>query len=494
MVQSTLPQDAEPLLEANKQPVNRWLSIRWVLPTMMLVPLVAGIGITGWLAFRSSKAAVGDLIQEVSGEVTDRIEQRLEDRISEVDLVNNLLLADFQNGALSARNPDRIRQYFWQLVKFSSSSDAVIYADGQGTFFQVKRLQNNEFDYSIRNASTNNERRIYPLNAQGAIAGSLKIQQYDPRTRPWYKDAIANQKATWTAIYQSITPPDLTITQATPVINANGRVSGVVGIDVHLQSLSKFLNALNISENGRAFIVERSGDGDGQLVATSQGLPFRGEPDGQGDNAMARLAATDSTDAQIKETATYLKETFGSFHAIPEDKPLHFQSDGERQWVDVYAFQDKNIDWLVVVTIPEADFAQQIYQSAQRTVLLGTGITAAITLLSVVLSRWLVRPIDRLTRTATAIKQDRYQPNELAEVASRPDELGELAALFEDMALVINSREQGLNDQVAALRSEIAQYGKTSSDDGVRSLMKVLQQSKQVRQSYDDRQPHHPGQ
>ncbi|MGG6296323.1 cache domain-containing protein [Leptolyngbya sp. AN02str] len=464
-------------------PVNRWLSIRWVLPAMMLLPVVVGMGLTGLLAFRSSRSAVADLIQEISGEVTNRIEQRLEDRIAEIDLLNNLLVAEFSNGALDSRNPDRVRQYFWQLVRFSPGGDALIYANNQGEFVQVKRLQNDEFDFSIRNAATENQRRIYALNAQGAIAGPPQVQSFDPRQRPWYQAAIATQSAVWTEIYQSATPPDLTITLAVPITNERASISEVVGVDVHLQSLSQFLNGLQISKNGRAFIIERVAGDKGELVATSQGLPFQARVDG-----MFRLEATASTDVQIRETATYLKETFGGFLAVPTDQPLLFYLQGERQWVDVYSFKDKNLDWLVVVTIPEADFAGKIYQSAQRTLLAGGLITAAVTLLSIVLSRWLVNPIERLTRAAAEIKQNRYPLNELAEMTPRPDEFGELAALFEDMALVVSSREQGLSEQVAALRSEIAKQGKVV-DENVSSVIKVLQQSKQVRQTYDTRQP-----
>jgi len=478
----------EPLPVAPAPPVKRWLSIRWALPAMMLVPLVAGIGLTGLLAFYSSKAAVAKLIQEISGEVTNRIEQRLDVRIAEIELLNNLLVAEFNNGALSGSNPDRVRQYFWQLVQFSPVGDAVLYANNQGDFIQVKRLQNDNFDFSIRNSSTDNKRQIYRLNEQGAIASSPTIQEYDPRQRPWYQAAMADQAPVWTDIYQSANPPDLTITQSVPVIKPGTPPTQVVGVDIHLQSLSEFLNSLQISENGKAFIVERSPNSQGELVATSQGLPFRGDPANQD---MARIKATASADEHIRETAIYLEQTFGNFQDIPEGQPLQFQYQGQTHWVDVYPFKDKNLDWLVIVTIPEADFAEQIYQSARRTLLVGSGITVAVTLLSIMLSRWLVRPIDRLTRAAADIQQNRYQPHTLAEVANRPDEFGALAALFEDMALVVSSREQGLAEQVTALRSEIAKHGKVV-DENVSSALKVLQQSKQVRRSYDDR-PLPPG-
>lgn len=489
-----LPKDTVPNPQVQSSgaaefPPSRWLSIRWALPVIMLIPLVTGIGLTSWLAFRSGRAAVQELIQEVSGEVTLRIEQRLSDRISELDMLEELVRSQFETGGLSPTNPTQVRQYFWQLVTVAPIGNAIIYSDDQGRFIQVKRLQNGSFDFSLRDASTGDRRYIYPLDEAGAIAGSPQIQDYDPRQRPWYQAALAAEGSVWSEIYQSATPPDLTVTRATLLSGSRFEQPTVIGIDVHLQSLSQFLNSVDIGKTGRAFVIERSqGTDEGLLVATSQGMPFRTEAAAQGTPEVTRIAATASTDMQIRETALYLQEHYGSFEQVPDQEPIHFRHEGQTYWVDIYPFTDQNLDWLVVVTIPENDFAEGINKSMGHTLMLGGLITGAVSLGSVLLSLWLVRPIARLSRAAAAIKQHTYQPNDLAEVAQRPDELGELAGLFEDMALVISSREQGLSEQVASLRSEIARYGTVKTEES-QSAIKLLQQAKQLRQSYSTPHP-----
>ena len=65
------------------------------------------------------------------------------------------------------------------------------------------------------------------------------------------------------------------------------------------------------------------------------------------------------------------------------------------------------------------------------------------------------RPVYRLTQAATALEQDVYQPDELAEVVSRRDDLGKLAQVFDRMAKEIQAREEKLHRQIRQLRVEI---------------------------------------
>ncbi|MFV3307421.1 methyl-accepting chemotaxis protein [Pseudomonas sp. NY15181] len=81
---------------------------------------------------------------------------------------------------------------------------------------------------------------------------------YDPRTRPWYKDALAAGGTTLTEPYIDAATQQLVITVATPARNG-GKTAGVVGGDLGLQTLVQIINSLNFSGMGYAFLV--SGDG-----------------------------------------------------------------------------------------------------------------------------------------------------------------------------------------------------------------------------------------
>ena len=77
---------------------------------------------------------------------------------------------------------------------------------------------------------------------------------YDPRSRPWYKDAMAAGNTTLTEPYMDAATSELIITVATPA-----RPAGVVGGDLSLQTLVDIINALDFDGIGYAFLVSADG-------------------------------------------------------------------------------------------------------------------------------------------------------------------------------------------------------------------------------------------
>lgn len=77
---------------------------------------------------------------------------------------------------------------------------------------------------------------------------------YDPRTRPWYKDAVAAGGTTLTEPYVDAATKVLIMTIATPTKKA-----GVVGGDLSLDALVKTINSLDFGGMGYAFLVSADG-------------------------------------------------------------------------------------------------------------------------------------------------------------------------------------------------------------------------------------------
>ena len=68
--------------------------------------------------------------------------------------------------------------------------------------------------------------------------------------------------------------------------------------------------------------------------------------------------------------------------------------------------------------------------------------------------------VAQVTAAAAAIKANTFQMESLNEVATRSDELGQLAQVFQEMARQVYAREQHLQQQVQQLRIEIDQSRK----------------------------------
>lgn len=77
---------------------------------------------------------------------------------------------------------------------------------------------------------------------------------YDPRTRPWYKDAMAAGGSTLTEPYVDAATGKLIITIAT-----SAGSSGVVGGDLSLDTLVQIINSLDFDGIGYAFLISADG-------------------------------------------------------------------------------------------------------------------------------------------------------------------------------------------------------------------------------------------
>ncbi|ORM61961.1 chemotaxis protein [Pantoea rodasii] len=88
---------------------------------------------------------------------------------------------------------------------------------------------------------------------------------YDGSQRPWYLETVKAGHPVLLDPYVDASTGKLTITFAQPVIE-NGKTLGVVGSDVHLDTVSNTVNAIHPLEKSFAFLVDNSG----KLIAAPQ--------------------------------------------------------------------------------------------------------------------------------------------------------------------------------------------------------------------------------
>lgn len=81
---------------------------------------------------------------------------------------------------------------------------------------------------------------------------------YDPRVRPWYKEALKAEgfAVSEPYIYASINA--LGITCVTPVYDNNNRFVGVLGLDIILQGLASMIKDLQIQKQGKVILLNQN--------------------------------------------------------------------------------------------------------------------------------------------------------------------------------------------------------------------------------------------
>ncbi len=216
---------------------------------------------------------------------------------------------------------------------------------------------------------------------------------YDPRQRPWYKDAVAAGRTTLTEPYQDAATNELIITAATPA-----QALGVVGGDLSLKVLVDIINALDFNGMGHAFLVS----GDGKILV---------HPDGS--KVMKSLAElfpghAPSLDANYSEV-----ELDGQTRILSFSRVAGLPS----------------VTWYVGISLDKAKAYAALDSFRTSAVVAALIAVGVILLLLGMLMRVLMRPLTDMGRAMANIAEGEGDLTRRLTVQSH-DEFGELASAF----------------------------------------------------------------
>lgn len=382
------------------------ISLRTILVVPFLLQVALTVGLVGYFSFRNSEAAVQDLAFQLRNELTARIDQQLQAYISAPHSINKLNVDGLSQGQIDFDNGENINN-FLQQIKTGSHINAVYCAEEEtGKFIGVSWSDDGLFfELMIRNPKTNGNMYLYSIDVRADRLYFVRdAGYYEPRQRPWYKAAKARGQSTWSKIYLDFTTQLPTITASLAAYDGWGnRFLGVCGTDILLsEELRQFLKNLEISKNGEAFIINRSG----LLVSSSTNDPMTIDT---GDN-IEIMQAINSENILVKETVKYLNSHWIDLEKITRPKQVDFNIRQERHFVQVLPFNDgRGIDWLIVLVVPEDDFMEAINASKRTTLLLCILALIFPTVFSIMIARWISLPISKLSLASQAIAMGNLQ-------------------------------------------------------------------------------------
>ncbi|MFB8792561.1 MAG: cache domain-containing protein [Potamolinea sp.] len=457
---------------------KRSLSIRLKIPILIVTPLIIVVLLTGWLAYLNGRKAAEDLAEQLSSQISQEIGMQAQGYLRKPYLIHHTNAAVIRSGNLNVENLQQLERFFWHQIQQSELVNNTAFGNEQGEFVRVERDdESGKTVVMIRDKSTVTNRNIYQLDTRGNRTKLISSNNYDPRTRDWYKAAKESGKAAWSPIYKFSSKKMLGITPSMPIMDDTGKLRGVMGIDISLKQISEFLSKQEISKSGKAFIIERSGE----IVASS--IPetplFTADKE--------RINATDSSQPIIiQRTAQHLLKDLSNLGKIKE-KPLisRFKIDGKEQLVNaIWLKNNWGLKWLIVVVIPESDFLENFNKAAIFTLFVGLSVTAAATFLGLLAARRIAKPISTITDAAAAIEEENFDPESLQVVAWREDELGQLARVFQHMAVNVSDRQQQLKQHVKELDLEIGKFKKERQTTGLKEthyLQDLLKKARNLR-------------
>ncbi|MCK5281645.1 MAG: hypothetical protein KAK04_24005, partial [Cyclobacteriaceae bacterium] len=187
---------------------------------------------------------------------------------------------------------------------------------------------------------------------------------YDPRTRPWYKLAMENQSnsiSNWTSPYTFFTTKQPGITVSTKWYDPKSKQYFLIGMDVLISDLSNFTTTIDITENGKIFILS-----DSALVI---GLPKDERFADKNERKKYTLKRLVDLNVPVLNKAI---QAFREKNST--NKYLSFQFKDEIWWAGVQEYELSPKNTLIIgAVVPETDFSHEI-EDTRRLLLGGFGM------------------------------------------------------------------------------------------------------------------------
>jgi len=420
------------------------ISLRTLLIVPFVVQIVGTVGLVSYLSVRNGQQAVDDLVADLQNEVSERVNQHLDAYLTVPVHLNRMNFDLIDLGIIQSWDLKAWENYFYRQLQLSDIS-YINFGGANGTFLGIAKNQTEQlvttFNLEVLNESGDHKLHVYELNPQGKRSKVLEVRQINPLQDPWYTDAVKAGKPIWSQIYQWQDRDIVSISFSYPVFDRQQQLVGVLGTDLKLTQISRFLESLKISPSGRIFLLERNG----LMVASSDGHSPITSVTGKAE----RLKAAESQDPLIRATVEHLTQSFGNLNAVRQNQQLEFQVNGQRIFAQVHSWKDKfGLDWLIVVAVPESDFMQQIQTNTRNTLILSLLALLLSVLVGIWIARWITTPLFRLKEAATALANGKFdQPIDL----QRQDEVGILAQAFNRMAVQLQTAFSALKETNAAL-------------------------------------------
>ncbi|MEH2051821.1 sensor histidine kinase [Nostoc sp.] len=421
-----------------------------ILVALFLLQILLAVGLTAYLSILNGQKAVNEVASELRHEVANRVEQNLQTYLS----TPRQVLRGNQNliniGLLKIENLPTWESYLVEQLKTFPDALALTVSNEQQEHLTVEKLNDRQFLLKKAGKSTEYDLYTYKIDSQGQRTQLPEvIKNYDARSRPDYQTAVAAKKFSFSQIFIPPTEPRLFISASQPIYNSQGQLFGVNSTLIRLSEIGDLLQNIKVGKSGQIFIIERSG----LLVASSTAEePFRlqnGKP--------IRLEASQSVNSLTQAAAKYLKTKFNNFDQIQSLQQLDFSLDGKQQFLEVKPLQgESNLNWLIVVNVPEAEFLAQINRNTQTTIFFCLGVLGLATILGVVTARWITQPILDFS-TATKDLTDFTNDKDSVVMVQGIKEVEMLSESFNKMAQQLRKNFTALTIKNAELELQVKQ-------------------------------------
>ncbi|MFW5833037.1 MAG: adenylate/guanylate cyclase domain-containing protein [Pseudomonadota bacterium] len=380
----------------------RWL--RLLLPaTMGLLLVAAVVGITLYSAQATRNDALqltNDLIGALETAVQREVQAYLAAPRAVVRFVADMADQGIGDDPAADAALERVMR---TVVRRARSLAAVFVGDEDGDFLMVQRQPNGGLlTKRIIERPEQRTVRVVERDAAGRVLDDRRVAEdpFDPRTRPWFRDARDAPGVRWTDVYRFFTSGELGVTASVRAEVDTDAPGTVAGVDVELTTMNAFLDRVELGAGGRLAIIQ----GNGRLIA------FPAEKDwalGEGEGQLSHL--DDLNDPALDNVYQRFR-VGGSVRTVA---PIS----GDRYILSASSLDAVvGRDWWLLLVVPESEFVGFVETNARQTLVLALLVVALAVGAAVLFTVQAIRADTRLARARRVEELAREQGRVLAAI------------------------------------------------------------------------------
>ena len=246
-------------------PLGRKVFVAVVLSQLITIALILG-----WY-FYTLRSELGSLTKQRAQEAVLQSIAATEDYFKPAEMVveaGQLLLSDH---ILGPDKPDSLERYFFGQLRLRPLLAGLYVGNSAGEFFYVMRsnekVEGGTRTKVIRNGPRGREVELTWRRPDYAIVKSEQdpADTYDPRARDWYRSAVERRGRVWTEPYIFFTSRKPGITLASAIIGKDGATEAVLGVDIEISEISRYLAGTSLLR-GKSVYISTS---EGKVIAHS---------------------------------------------------------------------------------------------------------------------------------------------------------------------------------------------------------------------------------
>ncbi len=399
------------------------------------------------LFFYSSQKSIEQLSTRISKEIVNQIIQETE-RFLTLPAQQTKTIAKYASSLYTDKGVigeyEQIWKTMWDHLLIWKSAQTVFVADENGNYVQVRRSPRfaTRIIDRVSDPQKPDEIWLYRDKDYNVVDTLLREPKFDPRVRPWYQGTGRSEKIYWTDVYVFTTAKTPGISASYPIL-VNGEQKGASVFNIPLSSLSQLLAKQQVSENGVVLVLDSK---DQVLAYQDASLLLKTE------GSKLRLITIDEFPLD------WVAKSYNAYQQQDQKRFVYsagnFFNPYERYVTQLIDFPTE-LDWKVLIVIPEMDILGEFYDILWKTIAVSLGILLFGVGWIYVFAKQITRPIVNMTQELRKIRN-----LDLDNVGFMESRFVELHSMRSSMEAMIQSLHSFNRYVPASLVRQLIELGK----------------------------------